>query len=183
MRPPVDRTRLVRFFEQIEKRLTRHVRLYLVGGSVWIHLGIRTSTLDIDYAVSAEDERAYDEIERIIRDLKQELDINIERASPDHFIPVPPNALARSPFVGQFGKLGVYYYHLPSLVLAKVARGYEHDLTDVVSLIQAGHVTLAEVQENFEDVRDSPRGWHKYEPEDTAAKLAMVRKMLREVVS
>ena len=88
----------------------RHrVRFYLVGGIVLIDLGLRGTTLDIDYAADADEPVVLGDLEQAIRALKEELDINVEPASPADFLPIPPSVLDQSRFVGRYGPVDVFY--------------------------------------------------------------------------
>jgi len=62
-----------------------------------------------------------------IASLKDGLDINVELASPDLFIPVPSNWQDRSPFIIRFGKINYYHYDFYSQALSKMERGYLRD--------------------------------------------------------
>jgi hypothetical protein len=84
---------------------------------VLIGLDLRGTTLGIDYIADADDPSALTDLERLIRVLKNELDVNVEPASPADFLPTPRSVFGRSRYVGRHGQLDVYYYHLPSLVL------------------------------------------------------------------
>ncbi len=68
--------------------------------------------------------------------LKDELEINVELASPDQFIPELPGWEQRSLFVAQFGKLSVYHLDPYSQVLAKIERGHTQDLADARSMLE-----------------------------------------------
>lgn len=127
-RAPAERSRIDRFLRELGRSLRAPVRLYLVGGSVLVDLGLRPATLDIDYVIRADDPRALDEFERQLPRLKDEIDINVVPASPADFMPVPAYALDRSPYVRSYGPVAVYHYHYPTQVLAKIARGAERDL-------------------------------------------------------
>jgi hypothetical protein len=120
-----DRPRLTQFLDLLGRRLRRPTRFYLVDGSVLIDLRLRPTTLDIAHAAEADEPIALSELEEAIRSLRQQLDLNIEPASPADFLPVPASALSQSQFVRQHGPLSVYYYLLPTHVIAKVARGSE----------------------------------------------------------
>ena len=144
-----------------------------------IDLGFRSATLDIDYNADADDPVALEELERAIRALKIELDVNVEPASPGDFLPVSPSVHARSRYVGRFGPVRVYYYHLPSLVIAKAARAYEQDLDDAEQLVRSGEVTWAEVEEAWIEMRTRPTGWLRYEPEDVERRLAVLQRRLQ----
>jgi hypothetical protein len=150
------------------------VRLYLVGGSVMIDLGLRAATLDIDYVAQSDDPAALVELEHAIRALKDELDLNIEPASPADYLPIPAGALEWSRYVGQHGKVSVYYYDLASQVIAKAARGLEQDLADAEQLVRTGQVAWSEVQARWEQVRASPTGWLRYEPAEVDDRLRLL---------
>ena len=180
MRQPTDRARLNRFLRALGRRIRRPARLYLVGGSVVIDLGLRSATLVIDYVADADDPRALDEIEQAIRALKEEIDVNVEPASPADFLPFPRSVLARSRFVAQHGSLAVYHYHLPSQVIAKAARGLEQDLADAERLVRAGEVDWSEVDATWREVRASPTGWLRYEPADVERRLAVLKQRLAD---
>jgi hypothetical protein len=178
VRERTDRDRLRRFLDELGRRLRRPVRLYLAGGSVLIDLGLRATTLDIDYLADADDPADLAELEQLIRVLKNELDVNVEPAGPSDFLPIPRSVLDRSRYVGRHGRLDVYYYHLPSQVIAKVARGLEQDLLDAERLVRAGEVTWADVEATWQEIRASPTGWLRHEPEDVERRLMLLRRRL-----
>lgn len=178
MRPRADQARLRLFLRALGRRVHRRVRFYLVGGIVLIDLGLRGTTLDIDYAAEADEPQALGELELAIRALKEELDINVEPASPADFLPIPRSVLDQSRFVGRYGQVDVFYYHLPSVVIAKAARGLEQDLADVERLVRAGEVTWPEVEATWQQVRSSPTGWLRYEPAEVEQRLHLLRRRL-----
>ena len=143
-----------------------------------IDLGLRATTLDVDYVADADDPRALPELEQAIRALKDELDINVEPAGPADFLPVPRSVLARSRFVAQHGTVAVYYYHLPTQVIAKAARGLEQDLADAEQLVRAGEVAWPDVEETWREIRASPTGWLRYEPDEVERRLGVLRERL-----
>lgn len=178
MRQRTDQARLTSFLNALGRRVRRPIRFYLVGGSVLIDLGLRVSTLDIDYVADADNPAALAELEQAIRTLKDELDVNVELASPADFLPIPPSVLGRSRFVAQYGQLSVYYYHLASLVIAKAARGLEQDLADAERLIRAGEVDWSDVEATWWEVRASPTGWLRHEPATVEQRLDLLRQRL-----
>ena len=141
-----------------------------------IDLGLRVATLDIDYLADADDPAALAELEQAIRALKNELDLNVEPASPADFLPIPPSALQWSRYVASHGAVSVYYYDLASQVIAKAARGLEQDLADAESLILQGHVAWPDVEERWRQIRASPTGWLRHEPHDVERRLDLLRR-------
>ena len=167
-----------RFLQGLGRLVRRPVRFYLVGGSVVIDLCLRSATLDIDCVAEADDARAQVDLELAIRTLKDELDVNVVPASPADFLPIPRSVLVRSRFVEQHGSVAVYYYHLPSQVIAKAARGLEQDFADAERLVGAGEVSWTDVEEMWREVRASPTGWLRYEPNEVERRLTVLRKRL-----
>jgi type II secretory pathway component PulJ len=178
VRQRTDRERLRRFLEVLGRRLRRSVRFYLVGGSVLIDLGLRGSTIDIGYVAAADDPADLADLEQNIRALKNELDVNVEPASPADFLPIPRTILDRSRYIGREGRLEVYYYHLPSQVIAKAARGLEQDLRDAERLITAGEVAWSDVEETWKEISASRTVWIRYEPEEIEKRLELLRRRL-----
>jgi len=86
MRRLVDRERLLRFMRELGRRAFAEARIYFTGGASAVILEWREMTIDVDLEVRPES----DEILRAIPRLKEELEINVELASPGHFIPERP---------------------------------------------------------------------------------------------
>jgi hypothetical protein len=119
-----------------------------------------------------------EELELAIRGLKEELDVNVEPASPADFLPIPPSVLDRSRFVERHGKVDVYYYHLPTLVIAKAARGLELDLADAEQLVRTGEVEWSDVDSTWREIRSSPIGWLRHEPDEVERRLQLLHQRL-----
>jgi hypothetical protein len=150
-RPPVDRERIEEFLRRLGERFRRPGRVYLVGGTTMVFEGFRAQTLDIDLAVevAAEDHAAFI---RAVRELKDELAINIEEASPGDFIPLPHGYRERAQFVGRYGQLDVFHFDLYSTALSKIERGTEADFADVLALLHAGRIDRERLTACFHDV-------------------------------
>ena len=137
MRRPVDAARLRAFLEGLGRAARRPATAFLVGGATAVDLGWRVATIDVDLKLVPDD----DELLRAIQDLKRELDLNVELASPDLFIPVRDGWVDRSPHVASFGELQVRHFDLAAQALAKLERGHRQDLLDVAAMVQRGLVT------------------------------------------
>ena len=93
--------------------------------------GWRSATVDLDLKFDPEPEGVFAAIARI----KEELGVNVELASPDHFLPELTDWRERSPLVGHFGALEVRHYDLRAQALAKLSRGFERDVADVRAML------------------------------------------------
>lgn len=110
--------------------------MYLTGGATAVLEGWRESTVDIDIRFEPDSDAALIGI----RDLKEELGLNIELASPLDFLPPLEGWQERSRFRFREGNLEVFDFDLYSQALSKLERGFELDLEDVRSMVRAGQV-------------------------------------------
>ncbi len=136
MRARVDAGRVHAFLEELGRATRVPTRLYLVGGATSVLHGWRDSTVDIDLRLEPDS----DNLLRAIPLLKEQLDVNVELASPPDFIPELPGWRERSRFVVQAGLLVVRHFDPYSQALAKVERGFDQDLEDVRAMLRDGLV-------------------------------------------
>jgi hypothetical protein len=122
--------------------------MYLTGGATAVLEGWRESTVDVDVRFEPDSDTA---LERI-RDLKEELELNVELASPLDFLPALPGWRERSRFRLREGNLEVFDFDPYSQALSKLQRGFELDLADVGSMVDSGQVEPAKLRELFEAV-------------------------------
>ena len=83
---------------------------------------------------------------RAIPALKERLHVNVELASPDQFIPVPPGWEARSPFITRIGRVTFRHYDFCAQALAKIERGHGRDVADVEAMLDRGLISAAQVR-------------------------------------
>jgi hypothetical protein len=149
MRRFVDREKLDEFMNRIGARATSPGTIYLTGGSTALLLGIRDQTIDIDIKLDPEPGGVFEAIAA----LKESLQLNVELASPDQFIPPLPGWKERSPHVATTGKVEFRQYDLYSQALAKIERGHEQDLADARAFLSKGVISAAELKRLFDAVR------------------------------
>ncbi|HEY3055956.1 MAG TPA: DUF6036 family nucleotidyltransferase [Thermoanaerobaculia bacterium] len=134
MRGLVDRDRLTSFMRALGRAARAPARVYLTGGASAVLLDWRASTIDVDLEIKPES----DEILRAIPRLKEELEINVELASPGHFIPELPGWEERSPFIAREGSLSFHHYDFYGQALSKIERGHARDVADVREMYARG---------------------------------------------
>lgn len=105
-------------------------------------LGIRDQTIDIDIKLDPEPEGVFE----AISELKVSLDVNVELASPDQFIPPLPGWRERSRWIATAGKVDFRHYDFYSQTLAKIERGYEQDNVDAHAMVALGLVVKTELK-------------------------------------
>ena len=123
-------------------------RIYLVGGSSAVLVGWRETTVDIDLKLDPEPEGVFDAIARA----KEALNINVELAAPDDFIPPLPGWRERSPFIDRYGSVDYYHYDFYAQALAKLERGHELDWSDVREMGRRRLICVEQLLELYESV-------------------------------
>lgn len=146
MRRLATADRIGTFLTALGREARQPARAYLAGGATAVLLGWRDSTIAVDLKLLGEDT---DPLLRVIPRLKEELELNVELATPDDFIPAPADWQERSRFETQAGKLAVYHFDLVCQALAKIHRGHRQDLEDVETMLRLGLVDPAAIRATF----------------------------------
>jgi hypothetical protein len=122
--------------------------VYFTGGVSAVLMGWRPTTIDVDLALIPD----RDDLLRLLPALKDELELNIELASPSHFVPELPGWEARSPLIAREGMVSFHHYDFYAQALAKIERGHAQDRADIEAMLGAGLVQPARLRELFEMV-------------------------------
>lgn len=123
----------------------RPAQVYLTGGATAVLYGWRASTIDVDIKMVPDLDRVF----RTIPEIKERLQINVELASPDDFIPVREGWEDRSPFIAQEGPLVFRHFDLYAQALSKIERGHAQDVGDVDEMLDRGLVERSRLLEYF----------------------------------
>jgi hypothetical protein len=148
MRRPVDAERIGRFMRELGGEAEKDLRLYFTGGATAVLIGWRASTLDVDVKIDPESDRIF----RAFPRLKEKLEINIELAAPDQFIPELPGWQERSVFIAREGRLSFYHYDFFAQALSKIQRGHAQDRGDVRQMLERGLIDPQELRRRFEQI-------------------------------
>jgi hypothetical protein len=148
MRRPVDAERIRRFMRELGGEAEKDLRLYFTGGATAVLFGWRASTLDVDIKIDPESDRIYRALPRV----KESLEINVELAAPDQFIPEVPGWQERSAFIAREGRLSFYHYDFYAQALSKIQRGHSQDRNDVKQMLQRGLIDPEELRRRFEQI-------------------------------
>lgn len=122
--------------------------VYFSGGACAVLLGWRASTLDIDVRFDPEPAGVFSAITQ----LKEELAVSIECASPLDFLPPLPGWRERSRPIGMHGKIDFRHVDFYAQALAKIERSHRQDVSDVQSMLATGVVDKTRLVELFEAI-------------------------------
>jgi hypothetical protein len=147
MRQKVNLERLEQFMTAFARGVKSPTRVYLVGGASAVLFGWRESTIDIDLKLISETD-----VLRTIPEIKEALQVNVELASPDDFIPALPGWELRSSFIKRVGQVDYFHYDFYSQALAKLERGHELDKADVREMIERRLVATKKLRSLFVEI-------------------------------
>jgi hypothetical protein len=145
VRTETDVRKLQAFMVALGGRTKGPGRVYLTGGATALLHGWRSSTIDVNIKAEPEPAGFFEAIAHI----KEDLELNVELASPDDFIPPVPGWRERSIFIERHGELDFHHFDLYSQALAKIERGHERDIRDVEAMIRDRLITAARLREMF----------------------------------
>ena len=145
MRAETNRAKLEAFMEALGRQVRGPGRIYLTGGATAVLHGWRDMTIDVDLKPDPEPPGLFE----ALAVLKDQLDINVELASPDHFIPAIPGWRERSLFIARHGPVEFFHYDPYGQALSKLQRRHERDLRDVRSMLGAKLIARDRLREMF----------------------------------
>jgi len=148
MRSNVDSKKIEQFMEALGKEARSSGCIYFTGGASALLIGWRNSTVDIDIRLDPEPSGIFQAISK----LKQELNINIELASPQDFLPSLPQWRDRSVFISKRGQISFYHYDFTAQALAKLSRGFDRDIKDVEAMYEKKLFYLRDLKNCFEAI-------------------------------
>ncbi len=148
MRRPVDAERVRAFMQALGARADQPGHVYFTGGATAVLTGWRESTIDVDLKLEPDSDRLL----RAIALLKERLEMNVELAAPDQFIPELPGWRERSPWISREGSLDFHHYDYCAQALAKIERGHVQDREDVGEILARGLATLDDLRRRFAEI-------------------------------
>jgi hypothetical protein len=150
MRRAVTAERVTSFMRTLGASVRTPSRVFLAGGASAVLLGWRSSTIDVDLKIIPDS----DEILRSLPALKERLEINIELASPDDFIPALPGWQDRSRFIAEEGRLVFLHYDFYAQALSKIERNHAQDCNDVREMFERQLIEPVRLLALFEQIED-----------------------------
>jgi Nucleotidyltransferase of unknown function (DUF6036) len=148
MRRLTDLARLRQFMSRLGRGTREPTTVYFTGGATALLHGFRETTIDIDIKIEPDRGDLLGQIPAI----KEELQVNVELASPDLFIPVSAGWEERSPLVTTVDAVTFRHFDPVAQALAKIERGHERDLRDVRDLAAGGHVRPHDLRAEFDRI-------------------------------
>ena len=124
-------------------------RVFFVGGGTAVLEGWRASTIDVDLYADT------DEIFHDVQAIKERLQLNIEFARPEDFVPALAGSESRHVLVETVGNVSFFHYDPYAQLLSKVVRGFNRDMQDAGSFLESGMVDAKRFRTLVDDIPDA----------------------------
>ena len=148
MRSETDRGKLEALLTALGRAVRGPGRIYLAGGATAVWYGWRSTTVDVDLKPDPEPAGFFEALAQ----LKDQLDLNVELAAPDQFLPPLPGWQDRSLWIAQHGPVQFYHYDPYGQVLAKLHRRHDRDLRDIQAMQQRGWIEPGRLWQLYEAI-------------------------------
>jgi len=145
MRGSTNAEKIRRLMRDLDAAVRSPGRVYFTGGVTAVLLGWRDTTLDVDLKADPEPLGFFESVPK----LKDTIDINVELAAPDDFVPALPGWRERSVLIEGRGNIEFFHYDFYGQALSKIERLYERDRTDVARMLKDGLVQKDKLYELF----------------------------------
>ena len=131
-------------------------------------IGWRQTTIDVDLKFHPEPAGIFEKIP----ELKNELNINIELAAPDDFVPALPGWKDRSQWIVTHNQVDFYHFDFYTQALSKLERDHAKDRSDVAEMIAADLVEPKKLLELYQQLTPEQLGrYPAIEPESVLASI------------
>jgi hypothetical protein len=173
MRNELTRERLRALMQELARTAPRGKShcVYLVGGGTAVYAGWRPASIDADLFSD------HDEVFRDIQGIKERLQVNVEFARPEHFVPELPGTANRHVLIETIGPVTFYHYDPYAQILSKVVRGFARDVSDARQFIRSGMVDPDRLRTLVEAIPEA--AYSRYPSLSRAAVLEAVGDFLR----
>ncbi len=158
---------LRQFMQELAAAAKSPGKVYFTGGATALLLGFRDQTIDVDLKMDPEPVGAFEAIAQ----LKNRLDLNIELAAPDDFIPRTDDWRERSRPIATIGGLEFFHYDFALQALAKLERGHAQDLEDADRLIRGGYTSAEELKRTFATIEPKLLRYPAVDPQEFRKKI------------
>lgn len=148
MRAETDRAKLEALMTALGRAVHGPGRIYLAGGATAVWYGWRKTMVDLHLKPDPEPPGLFE----ALAELKERLDLNIELAAPDQFLPALPGWRDRSLWIAQHGPIQFYHYDPYAQALAKLHRRHERDLRDLEAMRSRGWIQPDRLRELFQQI-------------------------------
>jgi len=164
---PVDKRELLGFLELVDEQLDRGIRVNAVGGTAMTLLGLKASTIDIDFDFSEEDAKTF---KAVLEGISHGYKVDIFSEGYIFAQQLPPDYVDKCvPIKTKLERISLYTIHPLDIVASKLGRLNDRDMQDIETCIRKHRLSKADVIKRARQVEISVN-----RPEDYSANTKVV---------
>lgn len=147
----IGKSKLLSFLREIDRHLSRKIRIIAVGGTAMTLLRLKTSTIDIDFEMESKDIKEFKKAEKMFPHGFKKIDIFSDGLIFSQQLPDDHIEMA-IPIKQGFSKIYLFALHPIDIVATKIGRLNPRDKQDIESCIKKYKLSAAEVKKRAEEV-------------------------------
>jgi hypothetical protein len=151
----LDKSMLLKFLQVLDAEVSREITVVAVGGTAMTLLGLKPSTIDIDFTVPDED---FEEFRKANTRLQHGFKIDLYRGGVVFTQILPEDYVEKSVKIGNRLKhIRLKALHPVDIVVTKIGRLDERDLEDIRMCIRECGISKSQLEERARQVRYAGR--------------------------
>ena len=147
----IGKGKLVGFLRELDKHLSRKIRIIAVGGTAMTLLRLKISTIDIDLEMDSEDIREFRKAEKMFAHGMKKIDIFSDGLIFSQQLPDDHVEMA-IPIKQGFDKIDLFALHPVDIVVTKIGRLNPRDMQDIESCIKKYKLSADDVKKRAKEV-------------------------------
>jgi hypothetical protein len=152
----IGKDNLISFLGEVDSHLPRKIRIVAIGGTAMTLLGLKPSTIDIDFEMTSEDTAEFRKAERMFAHGIKKIDIFSDGLIFSQLLPDDHSENA-IPVKIKFDRIGLFALHPLDIVVTKIGRLNERDKQDIESCIREYKLTSKDVKERAAQIEYTGR--------------------------
>jgi len=148
----ITKNDLLEWLKTLDIKLKRKITLVAVGGTAMTLLGLKSSTIDVDFCIESKDKKFFE-----IKNAKFKIDFFL-----DGYIfseQLPEDYIEKSSKVeANLENIDLRTLSPMDIIITKTARYNERDEEDITSLVKSTKIKKKELEERFRQVRETFAG-------------------------
>ncbi|MFH1294684.1 MAG: DUF6036 family nucleotidyltransferase [Candidatus Aenigmatarchaeota archaeon] len=152
---PIDRTGLLGFLEAVDKELKRPITIVAVGGTAMTLLGLKTSTIDIDFDLPTE---YFSEFKKTASSIPHGYRLDLYRGGMIFSQQLPSDYIEKSIAIKtKLKNISLRALHPVDIVVTKAGRLDSRDTQDIEACIREYKLTADQIRKRSEAVQYAGR--------------------------
>ena len=146
----IEKTGLMELLEAVDRELDKPIHVVAVGGTAMTLLGLKPSTIDIDFCLPGDDA---EEFKKALKSVPHGFRIDLFTDGMIFSQKLPEDYLERSIAIKTgLNKIRLSALHPVDIVVTKAGRLNERDLEDIASCIEKFKITKEQIEERSSEV-------------------------------